>query len=652
MGTLARGGTTSQQAFVKSGLSKKEYKKKQRSEYLQKTGKVTAESVSISLPEGDWKQETDPKTGKIRFVSGNKYTAWRTYAEWEKVPAQEKTQAEIEKKQIESGEYVKSKIGKSGVRKTYPYYEEEKGYIEKGYKKKYGERVTPEWSEGFTVKPRETTTQRIKRTIVGGIEETKREPKKAVTDLPSAIGLGIQSFGVGAVSMYSPFELKGQVYSETGERLSLAKELSLEKEKLSPVGKGVSIGTEFATIGVSLIPLGSFAKPTTQTFKVSAVKGKQAKATSITDVEYSAPSWFKTSKTRRIVSKTDAIVTPKQAKAVTKSAFIDKPKKLKWGISTTDVEARIDLSGKISFVEAKVKTAQVVKSPFSFKKPATTFQPSGFKLKNIQEPSGIIIEAKPIEAFGVEIGKTSTGGISGETAGINIYLDAIKKGGTKAFGYSSSSGQISKTVSKTVNKEITASITKSTQKLIQSDITKKSLMNIGASSTIGLLSTTATKTRARASQKARAIISPAVSTKYQQKSIISTISLQQVRSPQKTKPVLITSPFISQKETQKQRISEYLGLREVELTRTITPTKPVRPTIPVTPQPIIGKPTGLLLFPPIFGGGLGVGYSFKRKKKTGKRKYKPDIYSIFTGYTAKQKPIISTGLEPRPIIRR
>lgn len=135
MGTLSRGGTTSQQKFVKSGLSKSAYKKKQSSDYLKQTGKsqhgdrafTSINALLPGLPEGEtWKQETNKATGKVRYVSGNKSTSWRTPEQWDASSYEQiqeiKTYEKLAKDPVK---YVQTYVGQSGIKK----YEQKTGKI-------------------------------------------------------------------------------------------------------------------------------------------------------------------------------------------------------------------------------------------------------------------------------------------------------------------------------------------------------------------------------------------------------------------------------------------------------------------------------------------------------------------------------------------
>jgi len=183
MGTLARGGTSSQQAFIKSGLSKKEYKRKKRSEYLQKTGKVTSESVSVSLPEGNWKAET--KKGKTRYYDQDtgRYTAWRTFEQWKKASAQEIKEQALTKKLVAEGDYVKTRIGKSGIEKLKRRRDKEQAkkvslykgdLIQAGFRKKTGRKAVQHWwAEGFEPVDRTFTPPKGVKIDVSGLQREK-----------------------------------------------------------------------------------------------------------------------------------------------------------------------------------------------------------------------------------------------------------------------------------------------------------------------------------------------------------------------------------------------------------------------------------------------------------------------------------------------
>jgi len=86
--------------------------------------KIEEDEQKIILPappEGaeGWTQEINPSTGKVRFVSGNQSTAWRTPEEWKEASKQEEQNAENQSKLKKDNpqEYVKTQIGKSGVKK-------------------------------------------------------------------------------------------------------------------------------------------------------------------------------------------------------------------------------------------------------------------------------------------------------------------------------------------------------------------------------------------------------------------------------------------------------------------------------------------------------------------------------------------------------
>lgn len=136
MGILTRGGTTQQRAFVKSGLSKKKWRAKKHQEYLERTGKAKSgdragtydwgsqdpQGDSITLPEppdkySGWTPEYGPD-GRVRFVSGDASTQWRTLDEWKKATLEEERQAVIrEKVKKDPEKFVKTYIGRSGTRK-------------------------------------------------------------------------------------------------------------------------------------------------------------------------------------------------------------------------------------------------------------------------------------------------------------------------------------------------------------------------------------------------------------------------------------------------------------------------------------------------------------------------------------------------------
>lgn len=151
---------------------KKELEQEKKEKSLSKSEKRKVKTVKkemqdrkVLLPSSDgkqWKQDIDPKTGKVRFVSGTKSTAWRTPKEWGKATKRQRKETGTKKLlyTTDKKKYIKTYVGKSGLAKM---PKEEKAVVTR-----FGEKA------GFLSSG---VTQRIKkepRILMNVSQETKK----------------------------------------------------------------------------------------------------------------------------------------------------------------------------------------------------------------------------------------------------------------------------------------------------------------------------------------------------------------------------------------------------------------------------------------------------------------------------------------------